>query len=308
MDYNYESLLDERFQMLCQSLLVQSYPDLQCFPVGMPDGGRDATSGAVIFQVKFARAALKPADAYKWIATVIRSEKTKVEELAKRGAKRYVLMTNGIAGSHLDSGTIDKIDSALAELPIPAQCWWRDDLDRRLDNNFDLKLRYPSLLSGQDAVRLLWSIACVGEGKERRQSALIAYMKHHYNQDNTIRFKQADIAPTPLFDIFIDVPILPIIKSAARARLVRSSLESAIEHAVITRMRAEAPDIGHIDVLIGELATRGETILVTAGDRGYTEHAVGAAELLINSKFAPQVLATVLEGPVVKENLRSLSS
>ena len=41
--YPYEQLDDESFQHLSQSLLVKEFPGLQCFPVGQPDGGRDAT-------------------------------------------------------------------------------------------------------------------------------------------------------------------------------------------------------------------------------------------------------------------------
>ena len=44
MDYPLENLDPERFQQLCQSLLVKAFPHLQCFPVAQPDGGRDAVS------------------------------------------------------------------------------------------------------------------------------------------------------------------------------------------------------------------------------------------------------------------------
>ncbi len=44
MDYPLEYLGPERFQQFCQSLLVREHKDVQCFPVGQPDGGRDAIS------------------------------------------------------------------------------------------------------------------------------------------------------------------------------------------------------------------------------------------------------------------------
>jgi hypothetical protein len=44
MPYDYESLLDEQFQQFCQALLTKEFASLQCMPVGMPDGGRDATA------------------------------------------------------------------------------------------------------------------------------------------------------------------------------------------------------------------------------------------------------------------------
>ena len=61
MEYHYETLDDKRFQKLCQALIVAQYPNTQCFPVGQPDGGRDAISfhpesnqgEFIVFQVKF---------------------------------------------------------------------------------------------------------------------------------------------------------------------------------------------------------------------------------------------------------------
>ena len=60
MASSYEDLGAERFQELCQTLLLKQYPRLQCFPVGMPDGGRDAavsrrTEDGIVVQVKFRR-------------------------------------------------------------------------------------------------------------------------------------------------------------------------------------------------------------------------------------------------------------
>ena len=42
MNYPLENLDPERFQHFCQALLVREHPQLQCFPVAQPDGGRDA--------------------------------------------------------------------------------------------------------------------------------------------------------------------------------------------------------------------------------------------------------------------------
>lgn len=62
MDYLYENLGDERFQELCQALLVKELPHVQCFPIGQPDGGRDAIAyfalnkgetAFSVFQVKY---------------------------------------------------------------------------------------------------------------------------------------------------------------------------------------------------------------------------------------------------------------
>jgi len=42
MDYPFENLTPEKFQLFCQALLVREYPSVQCLPVAQPDGGRDA--------------------------------------------------------------------------------------------------------------------------------------------------------------------------------------------------------------------------------------------------------------------------
>ena len=64
MAYHFEELGDERFQQLCQAVLTREFPDLQCLPVGQPDGGRDAfvrgrvrtrIADSLIYQVKFVR-------------------------------------------------------------------------------------------------------------------------------------------------------------------------------------------------------------------------------------------------------------
>ncbi len=120
MDYHYESLLDERFQMLCQSLLVREYPGTQCYPVGMPDGGRDATApdvnGKIIFQVKYARNPCGIKDPLKWVIDAIDGEVEKVKRLVERGASAFILITNLSGTSHLDSGRMDKVQAHLDEV------------------------------------------------------------------------------------------------------------------------------------------------------------------------------------------------
>lgn len=47
MSYPFENLDPEKFQHFCQALLTKEFPNMQCFPVAQPDGGRDAiTFGA----------------------------------------------------------------------------------------------------------------------------------------------------------------------------------------------------------------------------------------------------------------------
>lgn len=200
--------------MLCQAILTREYPGVQCYPVAMPDGGRDAAAGShasrdlIVFQIKYARDPAKITDVAKWVTDAIEGELPKINRLSERGVSRYILMTNVKGTSHLDSGSIDKVQSYIDQnLPCPGQCLWRDDLDRRLDDAYDLKLRYPSLIAGPDALRLMMEKACAGEGAERRRRALNSYIGHQYKADRVVRFKQADLPASSLFSLFVDVPI-----------------------------------------------------------------------------------------------------
>ena len=141
IDYPLENLDPERFQQLCQSLLVKEFPQVQCFPVAQPDGGRDAVSFFVdsatdkfmVFQIKFVRKPHADPDPHKWLNAIIDEEAPKVKDLIPRGAARYVLLTNIPGTAHLDRGSIDKLNASLKDkLGIPANCWWRDDINRRL--------------------------------------------------------------------------------------------------------------------------------------------------------------------------------
>src|SRR4051812_33588750 len=107
MDYPLENLNPERFQLFCQSLLSQEFPDLQCFPVAQPDGGRDAVAyiagqGSkrfIVYQVKYVRKS-KETDAHSWLLDVISREVPKVRALIPKGAERYYLLTNVPGTAH----------------------------------------------------------------------------------------------------------------------------------------------------------------------------------------------------------------
>jgi hypothetical protein len=142
MDYPFESLGPETFQQFCQSLISKTFPDVICLPVGQPDGGRDAflymeeerNPKLVLFQVKFARRPLAEDSPHNWLINILQEEAPKVKALLPRGASKYYLLTNIPGTAHLGVGSIDRVKAILKkELPVPAECWWRDDLARRLD-------------------------------------------------------------------------------------------------------------------------------------------------------------------------------
>jgi len=216
--YLYESLGPERFQEFCQALMVASFPDVQCLPVGQPDGGRDAYlihrhshrhDGAIhVFQVKFARTSADRNDVSEFVERVIKEEGPKVKRLIDQGAKAYYLLTNVQGTAHLHVGSIDRVHARLTEgLGLPSFCWWRDDLDRRLDLNPNIKWSYPDIIRGSDFLQALVEGA-LGEDGRRRDSAIRAYLTSQYAEDQEVKFKQVDLYNS-LLDLFVDIPVAP---------------------------------------------------------------------------------------------------
>ena len=101
-----------------------------------------------------------------------------------------MLVTNVAGTAHPEVGSIDKLHDLLAEhIPIPVQAWWRDDLDRRLDNEWDLKFMYPALFSGVDLLRLVVE-ASPRESRERRQNAITAFLSGQFESDREVKFNK----------------------------------------------------------------------------------------------------------------------
>ena len=297
--YQYEQLNDESFQKLSQSLLLKAFPDLQSFPVGQPDGGRDAIvrfydsgpdpTGFILFQVKFARRELSPSDARNWLLQTLRDELPRVQKQIGEGAKRFVLVTNVSGTAHSESGSIDKLQELLEEhIPIPAQAWWRDDLDRRLDDAWDLKFVYPALFSGTDFLRLVVE-ASPNEDRERRRIAIAAFLSNQFDADIEVKFKQAELESN-IFDLFTDVPLVPRYPAWKRQR--------SVERLAAAYRRAATSASGEVDPLRFhqwlEIARGGESGLGVY--RPSEETWLGTASLLLDSDFQQAEPLVILEG------------
>ena len=213
MRYNYEALNDQSFQQFAQALILVDHPQTQCLPVGQPDGGRDAflfhvepdKNGFVVFQAKYSRNPHGKTER-KVIEALIKSEKTKVDELVRRGATHYYLITNVPGTAHPDSGSVDRANEALtAALSIPSRVWWRDDLDRRLDKAPDVKWAYPQILSATDVLPFL--LRQLDDPTELPSARTVkSYIATQYASDREIKFKQVDLKRT-LTDLFVDLPL-----------------------------------------------------------------------------------------------------
>jgi hypothetical protein len=227
----FESLGDRRFQLFVQSLLSYEYPDLQAFPVGQPDGGRDALSRGkhhdsfIIFQVKFVERPDYLDDVPAWVRGIVTKERRNIDRLIARGAQKYFLVTNVYGSGHPDTGSIDRGEEALnAEISIPSQAFWRTDLEIRLAKHRTLKWQYRELLTGPDVLDELVS-AGISEDRDRRSDAIAASLGAQYVADQAVRFKQVDLQ-NDLLDLFIDVPLRLGRSDAPPGMRVRS------EHAV----------------------------------------------------------------------------
>lgn len=214
MNYQFENLGDERFQEFCHCIIEKEFQNTQAFPVGQPDGGRDSLAYLmnsvkkefIVFQVKFIRDPYRILDIHKWLVGIIEKEVKKINKLIPKGAVAYYLITNVKGTSHLDSGSIDRLNSLFEHnICIPSICWWADDLSRKLDSNPILKWSYPELINGQDLFNSI-VFNSLNEHRERRETVIKAYLADQYEIDNEVKFKQIELQ-NRLFDLFIDVPI-----------------------------------------------------------------------------------------------------
>lgn len=213
MDYPLENLGPDRFQELCQSLLARLSPDIQCFPLHQADGGRDALltphgdlKQSIVFQVKFVENPQRHRAPQTYLSRIVRQEREKVAALASRGAAKYYLLTNVRGTGGLDSGSIDSMAKELNDnLPIPVQCWWRDDICRRLDAAWEVKFSFPEVLRSIDFMGLVASNA-TQQRDDRIAKTLQAFLQDQYERDREVRFNQVELH-SEILDLFIDVPV-----------------------------------------------------------------------------------------------------
>ena len=216
-DYQFENLGEDRFQHFCQALLIPEFSNVQCFPIHQQDGGRDAISMTwatlespfVVYQVKYVRRPQAEPKPWKWLIETIEAELPKIKKLIPAGAEQYILMTNVSGTAYPDSGSIDKVNTILRStisIPFQFQCWWRDDLSRRLDNQPDLRWAFSELITGPDLLRLLLESG-LQDNLQRRSLAVTAYLSDQFEQDKEVRFKQIELQ-NDLLDLFIDVPVI----------------------------------------------------------------------------------------------------
>ena len=299
MDYPFENLDPESFQQFCQALLTKEFHNVQCFPVAQPDGGRDALSimsedderGFIMYQVKFLREPLTQPDPHKWLVDTLKGEVAKLKKQIPKGAKQYILLTNIKGTAHPDSGSIDKANQLLnSELGVQSQCWWRDDLSRRLDNAWDLKWVYPALMTGQDLIRSVIESG-LSEDKQRRASAIRAYVTHQFDIDQKVKFKQVEL-DNRLLDLFIDVPIVPTNSAPTKKLLyLYQGIHRSIAREIYFNLRRVSKKVSSSE----DLTSPFDTTLEVNGGRD-EQIVLGAAAMLLHPLMQKHIPYVVLEG------------
>ena len=210
--YLYERLGDARFQQMCGALLNLEHRNVQVFPVGQADGGRDMVvpdgkGRGVVYQVKFTSDRKKPA--IKWFVDAIRGEDAKIRELVKRGYTSYVLMTNVEGTSALDKGSRDKLERELDRLSkdygIPMSCLWSSDIDARVDGSVAVRQQYFEMLTGVDGLAALLGAPDPREQERRERELILDYLHYCWALDRAVKFKQVEFKSDQLANLFVDV-------------------------------------------------------------------------------------------------------
>lgn len=293
MDHPLENLGPDRFQQLVSALVARENPGSQCFPVGQADGGRDAVAptsvgGLHVYQSKYSRNPAEVEDRAKWVMDAVDGEAPKVERLLREGAiERFTIVTNVRGTARAASGEIDRVQAHLDKaLPVPAMCWWREDVDRRLESAWEIKWSYPDILTPGDLLRALASGRSLDD--ESRLMVLRAFVRNQYENDRDVKFKQMDLQ-NRLLDLFVDVPCEPL---STRQRYPRSYRSTARRRstrgawAAILKQRAKA------DYSLDS----NNALLTDPAFYWQNEPDIGAAEFILHpavQQLAPRI---VLEG------------
>lgn len=285
MDYLFEQLDADKFQELCQALLVPDYPSVQCFPTGQPDGGRDALvrsadgSAIVVAQVKFKKSDT-PENA-DWAIEALKGELPKIKRLQQHNVvQEYILLTNARGTAHPGSGTIDKVQQWLDDnLDVPARVLWRRDIAARLDRSTDLQLRYPALLTGEAALAFVMS-SRFGSNRQRLDNTLRSFVAEQYKKDEEVKFREVDLANS-LLSLFVDVPtdVGLLIRESNRHGGQAEEVRSAAK-ALMNRMR-RTPRMGSSALHFAH---------------AYARMPMGTADLLLSDEAQQSLKRVLIQG------------
>ncbi|MGW9277349.1 MULTISPECIES: NACHT domain-containing protein [unclassified Embleya] len=199
------------------ALLARDKPDMRCYPVGHSDGGRDAvdTTGdqKVVYQVKWSANAVK--NPVTWLKATIKEEEANIRRLAAEGARDYYLITSVTGTAVPGKGSMDILDTVLADLGadfgVTMRVWWRADVDARVDTApVELKWAYADMLAGHDLIRYLIESDRIAAHEDALRGLLLRVIATQWDEDVKVKFKQVELDTHRLEDLFVDVEAIRI--------------------------------------------------------------------------------------------------
>lgn len=243
--YLYWRLSEDEFQQLCAAILRWKYDPVECYPVGMADGGIDAIGErSIVYQVKWSSKLQQSPDV--WLDKTIDRERSKIRRLVReKQIQKYVLITS-VAGTTTsdESGSTQKLrarlDAYSDEFKIPVECWWQADLDAEVVAAPDeIKWGFQEMLAGSEAIRyLMFGAESAGDAARMREVAL-QVMSTQWGEDSHVKFSQADMDRTRLSDLFVDVH--STVQSLPRRTPAGHRARTASEGTVGRLLRADFP-------------------------------------------------------------------
>ncbi|WP_143707925.1 NACHT domain-containing protein [Gordonia terrae] len=259
---------------------------MQHFPVGQPDGGRDALDRETqtVIQIKHMRTD-SGQDTAAWLIEALNGELPKIRRLIDRGVQRYVMVTNARGSAHLGVGQIDRVQEWLAaNVDVPATCLWRDDLDRRLDSaSMGLKLKYCELLRLQDGLDLILGRLLAPATKDRQMPILRAFVSAQHRDEKTLKFKQVNLS-NDLLKLFIDVPV------GLSESVFAHGPDGEIRHSELAKYLISTYFLANSDGGNGRISVRRRT------SDGSIGGPIGAAEFLMGPVAQEELRFVVIEG------------
>jgi hypothetical protein len=297
--FYYEQSDPERFQQLCQALIVAEFPNTTCYPVGQRDGGRDAlqvvrtnmkSRSVRLFQVKFVREPAKIKDVHAWLESTISGEAPKVQRLIEQGyeVSQYILITNVPGTAYLEAGTMDRANTLLADsLSVPGRMWWRDDLDRRCEARPQVVWAYPEILRATDVFSALADLFSEAYGSSRHM-ALRNFIVEQHEEDSKVRFQQLELT-NDLIKLFIDVPAMfpqktdsrrqgPLLEAADNVRERVAGNVGSRKNSPIRLYRAPASEedrVGAAALLLDDTVANLSPFIVLEGGPGQGKSTLG---------------------------------
>ena len=220
-----------------------------------------------MFQIKYTKHALREVQPHKSVVDGLRKELPGVASRIRGRATKYILITNVPGTASLGTGSIDVVHDLLKmHLTIPSMCWWRDDVERRLDSAWDIKFSFPEVLRNQDIFQILVE-RDRPESERRRMLALRASVREQFEFDADVRFKQVDLQ-AKLLDLFVDVPI-DLRQNDHRIRGLRQEYQALYEIARQSQSGShQEPQLGAAIALLHPIAQEHLPCVVIEGAPG----------------------------------------